>query len=31
MNDYSDELEKYKDIKEFADLKEEVKKLREYS
>lgn len=30
MNDYYDELEKYKDIKEFADLKEEVKKLREY-
>lgn len=30
MNDYLEALERYKDIKEFADLKDEVKKLREY-
>lgn len=30
MNDYLEILERYMDIKEFADLKEEIEKLREY-
>lgn len=30
MSDYLEVLEKYQDIKEISDLKEDVKKLREY-